>query len=89
MKNESLCEVVLEKLNLLYEHQQELMMLMKAMKLVLPDAVPEEEVWLTKAAVMDLLCITSSTFYRRLAEYRWERKKSGGTWYYLRSDLFK
>lgn len=67
--------------------QQELLTLMKAVdtKLALPDPLPQEEVWLTKAAVMDMLCITVSTFYRR--QQNWERKKSGGTWYYLKSSL--
>lgn len=45
------------------------------------------EVWLTKDAVMDLLCITESTFYRRLAECNWVRKKNGKEWYYLKSSI--
>ncbi|HKG08329.1 MAG TPA: hypothetical protein VKB19_17820 [Pedobacter sp.] len=47
-----------------------------------------EEVWLTKAAVMDLLCVTESTFYRRLAECNWVRKRNGKSWYYLKSSIF-
>jgi len=35
------------------------------------------DVWLNKDAVVDLLCITESTFYRRLAECNWVRKKNG------------
>lgn len=87
MTNELLHGEVLEKLDLIYLHQQELMTLMKAIKTGLPDAVPEEEVWLTKAAVMDELCITSRTFYRRLKSENWETKVSGGQVYYLKSSL--
>jgi hypothetical protein len=49
---------------------------------------PEVE-WLTKAGVMDLLCISNRTFYRRLEEERWEKVKNGGTWYYLKASLYK
>jgi hypothetical protein len=45
--------------------------------------------WLTKAGVMDLLCISNRTFYRRLEEERWEKVKNGGTWYYLKASLYK
>ncbi|MBB5438824.1 hypothetical protein HDC92_002505 [Pedobacter sp. AK017] len=74
-------------MEMLLRQQQELLDLMKAIdtKLDLPDPLPEEEVWLTKAAVMDMLCITVSTFYRR--QQNWKRRKSGGTWYYLKSSL--
>ena len=46
-----------------------------------------DDIWLTKNAVMDLLCITESTFYRRLAECNWVRKKNGREWYYLKSSV--
>jgi hypothetical protein len=45
------------------------------------------DVWLNKDAVMDLLCITESTFYRRLAESNWVRKRNGREWYYLKSSV--
>ena len=53
------------------------------------EAVPviDDEIWLTKDAVMDLLCITESTFYRRFAECGWVRKKNGRTWYYLKRSV--
>jgi hypothetical protein len=71
--------------------QQELLVLMKAMdtKLALPDPLPDEEVWLTKAAVMDLLCITRSTFFRRRKEGNWVKKRIGRGWYYLKSSIFE
>ncbi len=76
-------------MEMLLRQQQELLDLMKAIdtKLDLPDPLPEEEVWLTKAAVMDMLCITKSTFFRRRKECTWVRKKIGRSWYYLKSSV--
>ena len=51
----------------------------------LAPAVPD--VWLNKDAVMDLLCITESTFYRRMAECNWVRKRNGREWYYLKRSV--
>jgi hypothetical protein len=81
---------ILQKLDVVIVMQQELLTLMKAMdaKSALPDALPEE-IWLTKPAVMDLLCIGERTFYRRLADGKWEKRKNGGSWYYLKSSLYE
>ncbi|MHA4893544.1 hypothetical protein ACXZ1K_02235 [Pedobacter sp. PWIIR3] len=49
----------------------------------------EEEVWLNKESVMDLLCITRSTFYRRRDEGNWITKRSGKETYYLKSSLYR
>jgi len=43
--------------------------------------------WLNKAAVMDELCITSRTFYRRRKLGNWTVMESGGEFYYLKSSL--
>ncbi|WP_316813859.1 hypothetical protein [Pedobacter heparinus] len=77
-------------MQMLLLQQQELLTLMKAIdtKLALPDPLPQEEVWLTKAAVMDLLCITRSTFFRRRQECNWIKKRIGRSWYYLKSSVF-
>ncbi|TKC08990.1 hypothetical protein [Pedobacter frigoris] len=79
-------EEILEKLGNLMELQRELNVMMTAIshKVLLPE---QEEVWLTKAAVMDELCITSRTFYRRRVTENWETKVSGGQVYYLKASL--
>ena len=51
--------------------------------------VKAPEVWLTKHAVMELLCISESTFYRRSATGNWIKAKNGGTWYYLKASLLQ
>lgn len=47
------------------------------------------EDWMTKAEVMDLLCITESTFYRRKNTSNWKCKRNGSVEYYLKSSLFE
>lgn len=47
------------------------------------------EDWMTKAAVMDWLCISERTFSRRRAAGSWVMRKSGGRWYYLKSSILK
>jgi hypothetical protein len=81
---------ILQKLDVVMVLQQELKNMMIAMdnKLSLPDPLPEE-VWLTKDAVMDELCITRSTFFRRRKECDWVKKRIGRSWYYLKSSVFK
>lgn len=72
--------------------QEELLTVMYALdtKLSLPDALPpEKEVWLTMDGVLDELCITIRTFYRRRNTDNWVTKKSGSQVYYLKSSLRK
>lgn len=79
------------RLDTLLEQQQELLTLTRAIhtKLPLNDLQPEkeEEVWLTRKAVMELLYITRSTFFRRKNQENWTRKKIGKSWYYLKSSV--
>jgi len=48
-----------------------------------------DEDWMTKAAVMDWLCVSERTFSRRRAAGSWVMRKSGGRWYYLKSSILK
>lgn len=77
-------------LETLLQQQMELLTMMKAIdtKLALPDPLPEEDIWLTKAKVMESLFITKSTFFRRRQEHNWIKKKIGRSWYYLKSSIF-
>lgn len=80
---------ILERIELmlaaLLKGQEEVTLLLKAAPQAAVPAGAEE--WLTKCKVMDLLCITESTFYRRLAVCNWERKRNGRSWYYLKSSV--
>ncbi|WP_354375834.1 hypothetical protein [Pedobacter africanus] len=78
------------RLGTLLEQQQELLTLTRAIhtKLPLINLAPaEEEVWLTRKTVMELLYITRSTFFRRKNQENWTRKKIGKSWYYLKSSV--
>ena len=78
------------RLDTLLEQQQELLTLTRAIHTKLPlinSEPPAEEVWLTRAAVMELLYITRSTFFRRKNQENWTRKKIGKSWYYLKSSV--
>ncbi|WP_084241514.1 hypothetical protein [Pedobacter africanus] len=80
------------RLDTLLEQQQELLMLARAIHTRLPpiDLQPaEEEVWLTKEKVMDYLCISERSFYRRKLNPNWKKRKSGGIWYYLKASLLQ
>lgn len=71
---------------------EELLIMVGALdrKLSLPDLLPpEKEVWLTMDGVLDELCITPRTFYRRRNTDNWVTKKSGSQVYYLKSSLRK
>lgn len=82
---------ILQKLEVVIEMQQELKAMVYTLDARLvppPDPLPENvEVWLTKAAVMELLFITKSTFFRRRNEENWTKKKIGKSWYYLKSSV--
>lgn len=78
------------RLDTLLEQQQELLALARAIHTRLPliDFQPaEEDVWLTRKGVMELLFITRSTFFRRNQQENWIRKKIGKSWYYLKSSV--
>ena len=78
-------EQILQKLNELQKSVDE----MKATidTLIINPAMKEPEQWLTKAQVIDLLCVSDRTFYRRWREGGWVDWKCGGTWRYLKSSL--
>ena len=78
-------EQILQKLNEVLKTQDE----MKAMILTVTinPAMKEPELWLTKAQVMDLLCVSERTFYRLWRAGDWVDWKCGGTWRYLKSSL--
>jgi hypothetical protein len=75
---------ILQKLNELLKCQEELKFMMEALNNK-PD-LPDDE-WLTKEKVMDKLCITSRTFYRKRKRYNWVDKKVAGVRLYLESSL--
>lgn len=79
---------ILQKLDTLLAHQQELKTMMLALSQN-PLILEQAEVWFTKEKVLDELCITPRTFYRRMKTENWKTKRSGGTVYYLKSSLRK
>lgn len=51
-------------------------------------ALQQEEEWLDNRKVMDLLCISESTFYRRRNECNWAYEMIGRRKYYRKSAIF-
>lgn len=76
---------ILQKLNELLKGQEELKFMMQALS-DKPDLKKNDE-WLTKEMVMDRLCITSRTFYRKRNRYNWVSKEVAGVRLYLESSL--
>ena len=74
---------ILQKLNELLKSQEELKLMMEALSNK-PDLQDE---WLTKEMIMDKLCITSRTFYRKRNKYNWVNKEVAGVRFYLESSL--
>lgn len=74
---------ILQKLNELLKSQEELKLMMEALS-NRPDLQDE---WLTKEMIMDKLCITSRTFYRKRNKYNWVNKEVAGVMFYLESSL--
>jgi|GEM_PF-2115076 len=70
-----------------FSRQEELFALMTQKDTPLELESVVKDPWLTKAAVMDELCITSRTFYRRRKLGNWTVMESGGEFYYLKSSL--
>ena len=75
---------ILQKLDELLKAQEELKLMMQALSNK-PDL--KEDEWLTKEKVMDKLCITPRTFYRKRERYNWVDKKVAGVRLYLESSL--
>ena len=78
-------EKILQKLIELQNSVEEMKVIIHT--LTLNPAMKEPELWLTKAQVMDFLCVSDRTFYRRWREGGWVDWKCGGTWRYLKSSL--
>jgi hypothetical protein len=74
---------ILQKLNELLKSHDELKLMMEALSNK-PDLQDE---WLTKEMIMDKLCITSRTFYRKKNKYNWINKEVAGITFYLESSL--
>ncbi|MBB2150545.1 hypothetical protein [Pedobacter gandavensis] len=49
----------------------------------------EEEVWLDNQGVMNLLKISPSSFYRKVKECAWKKKKIVGRTFYLKSSILE
>ncbi|WP_256003483.1 hypothetical protein [Pedobacter deserti] len=52
-------------------------------------AAEQEEIWLTREAVIEMLCIGVRTFYRRRKTDGWVVRKSGRQEYYLKSSVLR
>ena len=74
-------------MQILLQQQAEMLTLMKAMNNKM--TMPEQEVWLTKEKVMDYLCVSERSFYRRKDSGNWKKRKSGGIWYYLKESILQ
>nr|WP_157247278.1 hypothetical protein [Pedobacter panaciterrae] len=75
---------ILQKLNELLKSHEELKLMMEALSNK-PNL--EDDTWLTKEMIMDKLCITSRTFYRKRERYNWVSKEVAGVRLYLESSL--
>lgn len=80
-------EQILQKLDELQKSVDEMNAVISQLKV--NPAMKEPDLWLTKEQVMDWLCLSERTFYRRWREGEWVDWKCGGTWRYLKSSLRK